>query len=91
MAADHDELRKTLDHLRAQLDEMRQVDPAVAAQLDVTIGEAKAALAGPPIQPAEHRSIIKRLSSAVAKYEASHPSLAGNLGSLIDALSRTGI
>lgn len=91
MAGEHDKMRETLDQLQAQLDELRQRDPAVAAHLDATIAQAKAALGGQSIQPAEHRSLVKRLSDAVLKYEASHPSLAGNLGSIIDALSGIGI
>jgi chorismate mutase len=91
MAGEHDKLRESLDQLQAQLDAMRQRDPAMGAQLDSLIGQAKTALGGPPLQPAEHRSIVKRLSDAVEKYEASHPSLAGNLGSIIDALSQMGI
>jgi uncharacterized protein DUF4404 len=91
MADEHDKLRETLHQLQRQLDDVRKLDPAVAQQLDATIAEAKAALAGAPIQPAKHQSIIQRLSDAVLRYEASHPSLSGNLGSIVDALGRMGI
>ena len=91
MADHHDKLRETLDQLSAQLDEMRKLDPKVAAHLDATIGEAKAALTGQPTPAAEQGSLVRRLSEAVLEYEASHPSLAGNLGSIIDALGQMGI
>jgi len=91
MANEHDKLRETLRQLQAQLDEVRQADPEVGAHLDSTIAEAQAVLQGQAAEPDEHRSIIERLSDAVLTYEASHPSLAGNLGSIIDALGRMGI
>ena len=91
MSTENDKLREALDQLRAQLEELRKLHPAVAAHLDATVGEAKAALAGQSTQPLDHRSIVRQLSDAVLKVEASHPSLAGNLGSIIDALGRMGI
>ena len=91
MAGEHDQLSKALDQLQAQLEEVRQLDPGVAAHLESTIAEAQAALAGRPTPAATHRSIVERLSDAVLKYEASHPALAGNLGSIIDALGQMGI
>jgi hypothetical protein len=91
MASQRDKLRETLDQLQAQLEEVRKLDPAVAEHLGATICEARAVLDGAPTHPAKHRSIVDRLSDAVLKLEASHPSLAGNLGSIIDALGRMGI
>jgi len=93
--ADHEKLRETLDQLRSQLDELRSRDPAVADQLAATIDEAQAVLsgtapsAGEPAAP--QGSLVDRLKDAVLEYEASHPSLAGNLGGIIDALGRMGI
>ena len=89
--AEQDKLRETLDELRSQLAELRQRDPQVAAHLEATIAEAKAALGGQSKQPAEQESITQRLSDAMLDYEASHPGLAGNLGAIIDALGRMGI
>ena len=90
MASDHDKLRETLARLQAQIDEIRQADPAVAAHLDKTLSEAQAVLVAGKTAPADS-SIVHRLSDVVLRYEASHPSLAGNLGSIIDALGRMGI
>ncbi len=91
MATDNDKLRETLHQLQRQLEEVRKLDPAVAGQLDATLAEAKAALAGAPIHSAKRQSLVERLSNAVLQYEASHPSLSGNLGSIVDALARMGI
>ena len=91
MADERNKLRATLDQLHAQLDEMRKLNPEVAAQLDATIGEAKDVLDGRRVETAAGRSIVKRLVDAVQRYEASHPSLAANLGGVADALARMGI
>jgi hypothetical protein len=92
--ADPEKLRETLDQLRSQLDELRRRDPAVADQLAATIDEAQAVLTGKSPgeqETAPQGSIVDRLKDAVLEYEASHPSLAGNLGGIIDALGRMGI
>jgi len=91
MSDHHDKLRSALDALQAQLDEMRAVDPDVAAHLGSTIDQAKAVLAGRPTEEDEHRSMIGQLKEAVFKYEASHPTLSGNITSVIDALGQMGI
>jgi chorismate mutase len=91
MADEHEKLRHTLDQLQSQLEEMRKLNPAVAESLQATIVEAREVLHGQPTVPVRHRSIIERLRQEVQKYEASHPSLAANLGSVIDALGQMGI
>jgi hypothetical protein len=87
----HDKLRRTLDELSAQIDEIRKLDPQVAEHLLATIDEANAALGSQPARPEANRSIAARLSDAILKYEASHPDLATNLGSVVDALGQMGI
>jgi hypothetical protein len=91
MADEHDELRTALDRLQAQLDDLRDVDEAVAAQLGTTIEQAKAALAARGKPGDEHDSVLEQLKDAVLAYEASHPTLAGNLGAVIRALGQMGI
>jgi hypothetical protein len=91
MAGEQDKLRETLDELRAQLDDIRQRDPALAAQLDATVARVNSVLTARTVDANEQRSIVKRLSDAVQKYEASHPTLAASLGSIIDALAQMGI
>jgi hypothetical protein len=91
VADDRDKLRDALDRLQKELEELRKLNPGVGAQLDETIGEARATLEGRPPDHKRHRTLIERLSNAMLEYEASHPSLAGNLGGLIDALANMGI
>ena len=89
--SEHEKLRGALDALQAQLDEMREVNPEVAVHLASTLDQAQAVLAGRPAGEDEHRSMVEQFKDAVLKYEASHPTLAGNIGSVIDALGRMGI
>jgi chromosome segregation ATPase len=91
MADDPKPMRQTLDELEAQLAEIRGKDPQLAAHLDEAVAAAERALKSQSPRAESHRSLIGRLTEAVEKYEASHPSLAANLGSLIDALSQIGI
>lgn len=86
--SEHEQLRTALANLQTHLDELREVDPQIAAHLGSTLDQAQNVLAG---EPDEHRSLVADLKDAVLKYEASHPTLAGNIGSLIDALGRMGI
>jgi prefoldin subunit 5 len=91
MADQHDSLRDALDELQRQLENLRQREPAVAAQLEATINQARTALEGQELAAGEQHSLVDRLSQAVQRYEASHPSLSANLGSIIDALAQMGI
>lgn len=91
MADDRDKLRDALDRLQKELEELRKLNPGVGAHLDETIGEARATLEGKSPDHKRHSTLIERLSNAMLEYEASHPSLAGNLGGLIDALANMGI
>ena len=90
MSAEHEKLQATLSQLREQLKQAQGLDPAVAKHLDAMIAEADHALAGRLTEP-DQSSLNDRLSDAVLKVEASHPDLAMNLGSIIDALGRMGI
>jgi hypothetical protein len=89
--ADHENLRQALDRLQSQLEELRKVNPGVAAHLDETIGEARATLEGKSPDQQRRRSLIERLRDAMLQYEASHPTLALNLSGLIDALANMGV
>ena len=91
MASQRERLEHALSELKAQLSEMRKLDPRLAQSLDATIAEAQAAVRGQTEVAPDHASIIDRLRNEVLKYEASHPALAASLGSIIDALAGMGI
>jgi len=90
MSAEHEKLQATLNQLHEQLKQSPELEPAVAEHLRAMIVEANEALAGRRAHSG-HSSLTERLSDSVLKLEASHPDLAMNLGSIIDALARMGI
>lgn len=89
MSQQHEKLSQALAQLQTQLEEIRQIDPAVAERLQGTLAQAQAALAGE--RPAEPHTLSEQLRDTVLEYEASHPRLATTLGSVIDALGQMGI
>ena len=91
MASQHERLARALTQLQSELSEMRKLDPRLAQSLDSTIAEAQTVLRGQGGAISGGQSIIDRLRNEVLQYEASHPSLAASLGSIIDALAGMGI
>ncbi|MBX3412344.1 MAG: DUF4404 family protein [Pirellulales bacterium] len=95
MTASADKLRATLADLRTQLDEVDALDPEARALLNSTLEEIHATLerrgAGGSASSEEQESLVQGLRDAVDRFEGSHPTLAGAVGSVIDALGRMGI
>jgi hypothetical protein len=91
MADDQAKLEQALDQLSAQLGEIRKLNPSLADQLATTIAGAKAAIEKGEATEEDHQTLAGELSDALMKFEAAHPTLTGNLGSVIDALGRLGI
>ncbi len=91
MNGGHEKLRQALEDLQARLAEMRTLDPAVAEHLETTIAEARTVLAKEAPAAEEHEGMADTFGEALRNYEASHPTLAGNLRSVIDALAQIGI
>ena len=92
MTPERQRLKTSLVELQRRLAELQDVDPTVRQQLHDTIAEIEALLdePKPPSDPGEG-SLAERLSEAVSHFEESHPTFAGLLGSIIDALGRMGI
>ena len=86
---EREKLVATIQRLRAQLAESG-LDPSLYSSLSATIDEAEASLSAkdPAAPPA---TLARRLADATGEFEASHPVLAGTVGSLIEALARMGI
>jgi uncharacterized protein DUF4404 len=95
------DLRSSLVDLHRQLETTRSVDPemrALLAELLTDIdrllesgkegqtGRGKGATA-----PESADSIAERLGDAAREFEETHPTLAGTIGSVIDALAQMGI
>lgn len=89
MARDRERLNAALEELQAELEEAKNIDPALQERLQRTIDEIHQALEEP--ETVEQHSFADRLSEGVNHFEETHPNLAGMLGSVIDALGRMGI
>ncbi len=93
MPDDRQTLLVKLRQLGAQLETAQDIDPQIAARLQATIEEIASALAANQQPPSEvhGQPVAHSLSQAAIGFEASHPTLAGTIGSVIDALARMGI
>lgn len=98
MTDDRQELRATLTELHRQLEAAETIDVESVAMLRQALAEIEQALArrpkGEEPSPAEsqtHRSVVRRLTDAARGFEATHPTLAGTIGSVVDALAQMGI
>jgi Domain of unknown function (DUF4404) len=89
MPSDREQLLATLEQLRRQLDDTPSLQPAMTARLRATLADLEGALAGK--NPAGEQRLRERLGQAALDFEASHPMLSGNVGSIIVALGRMGI
>ena len=87
-------LKTTLDELHAELGQVEELDPAVRRELEVAADEILGVLAKPQrtAKETEHaESFVAQLRQATERFEDTHPTLSGIVGSVIDALGRMGI
>lgn len=89
-------LQATLDELHGELGQVESLDPAVRRELEVAADEILQVLARPERErDAEAEvhadSLVERLREATDRFEESHPTLTGIVGSVIDTISRMGI
>lgn len=94
-------LRETLSRLQEQLRaapdlsaENRALLQGVASDIEALLEEkppARSASPAGPLRALRQESILARLGGAEREFEATHPTLAGIVGSIIDALGRMGI
>ena len=86
------DLQQTLRELHRELADARQLDPDDRALLEAAIGDIQQALeqtSVPEIGPAAAPG--DALEGAAVRLEVGHPTLAGALRSLVDALAKAGI
>jgi hypothetical protein len=84
-----DRLQQALEDLQAELDDLESVDPQHRERLEHALAEMRAALEESPRK--ESPNVVQRLTEAAEHFEETHPTLAGTIGSVIDALGRMGI
>jgi hypothetical protein len=86
------DLQQTLRDLHRELAGARQIDPQDRAMLEATIAEIQQALAQPAAgAAADAPPPGEALEGAAVRLEAGHPTLAGAVRALVDALAKAGI
>jgi hypothetical protein len=88
---DRTRLRQLIEELRSQLAGNEAVSPALQARLESALAEAEAGLAGESAGPIATGPTGRRLNELAIDFEVSHPTIAGTVSSLIDAIGRMGI
>ena len=101
MPDESSDLRATLTRLHEQLRSAQNVSPETRALLQGVIDDIHALVNQEPPQAGQpsaasrpderQESIAERLTTAEREFEATHPTLAGIVGSVIAALGRMGI
>jgi uncharacterized protein DUF4404 len=94
MSPDRGRLDQALRELRAELDDLSNIDPQLRQRLERTVADLEQALAEttPAGSTAARQSgLAQRLTEMARHFEETHPTLSGTLGSVIDALARMGI
>lgn len=79
----HEELRRTLEQLHAELGRAGALDPATRERLESLQSDVQQALDRSPGDP----PLRERLEDAIVEFEASHPALARRLATVIDTLA----
>jgi hypothetical protein len=87
------DLQQTLRDLHRELAGARQIEPQDRAMLEAAIADIQSALAQPgiPGTAADASPPGEALEGAAVRLEAGHPTLAGAVRALVDALSKAGI
>lgn len=100
MTEQHEQLRADLDELRRQLEATPSLDAASRSLIERTIADVEKVLAdqnsGRTVgtegaRPTGRGSLAGRLAEAAKRFEATHPTLSGTVGGIIDALAQMGI
>lgn len=98
MADNRQDLRATLTELHDQLEVAESIDAESMAMLRQALADIEQALSRRPISsevsPMEsqaRRSLVRRLTDAARGFEATHPTLSGAIGGVVDALAQMGI
>jgi hypothetical protein len=85
-------LRATITELERELRSGRAVDPETRAMLMEAVEEIQSALhANTSAASTAPHTLNERLTRTAAEFDVSHPSLAGLLRRVVDALSQLGI
>ena len=86
-----EKIRAALDELERELSNLESVDPETRAVLEEARHEIESALYKDEPDQIEHESLTERLDTAAQTFQVSHPTLAGVIQRMIDALAQLGI
>jgi chromosome segregation ATPase len=81
------QLRAAMDKLRAELDQLDEMDAPIRARLSALVGEIEATAH----EVRKDRNLIQRLEDEIATLEVTHPSLTIALNDLLGSLTAAGI
>jgi hypothetical protein len=100
MAGEVNDLERRVEELHRALASAERVDPATLEALDVLLADIDRLRANKPAGAGSNAVVpstpaadahVDRLTDAAQRFQATHPTLAGTLEGLADALSRMGI
>lgn len=98
MAGNRQDLRATLTELHDQLEAAESIDSESMAMLRQALADIEQALSrrpgsseASPLEMQAQRSLVRRLTDAARGFEATHPTLSGAIGGVVDALAQMGI
>jgi hypothetical protein len=91
MANEHDKLRSALRQLKTQLASATSLEREHADQLNQAVSDVEALLDDKSKTPDADEPITDRLADAARGLEAEHPTIAGTVFSMIEALAQMGI
>lgn len=99
MAEEHKQLRADVAELRRQLETTPNLDSGSRALIERVVADVERILAGEDVRhhasegaAAPGRgSLAARMAEVAKRFEATHPTLSGTVGSVIDALAQMGI
>ena len=81
------QMRDTLAKLRAELDQLEEMDAPIRARLTAMVEEIETT----PGEVRKDRTLIQRLEDEIAALEVTHPSLTIALNDLLGSLTAAGI
>ncbi|KTT58283.1 chromosome partitioning protein ParA [Pseudomonas oryzihabitans] len=84
-------LQEQLDQLRQQLDQDPPASPEDREDLELLIRDIEFQLANEDATYTRDGSLVDGVNLAVERFEASHPTMAGTLRSIMNSLSSMGI
>lgn len=91
MPARLEKLRAALTELEQELSGLDALDAPTRAMLEEARHEIETALSKQDPAQIEHVSLVDRLETAAETFQVSHPTLAGVVQRMIDALGQMGI